>query len=187
MTALVGAVMSGYALSYFRADSSAQLRFSTTFWSLWLLLWSSLNALFVSADAFNLYVTLELVTLASVGLVSLKGDANAIRAAFQYLIYALTGSLAYLLGVSLLYAAHGTLDLELLGKAMSSDAVSVVAATAMTIGLLLKAALFPLHFWFTRRTQQCPGTGQCRAFRPGRKGFVLPGPAILGGRLSPMP
>src|SRR5690606_24522849 len=44
---------------------------STWFWPLSLFLVGSLNALFLSGDLFNLYVTLELVTLGAVGLVVL--------------------------------------------------------------------------------------------------------------------
>lgn len=116
------------------------------FWSAWFLLWSALNALFVTGDVFNLYVTLELMTLAAVALVAANGPA-ARPAAFNYLLWALAGSLAYLLGVGLLYAQQGTVDIGLLASRGRDEPVLRAAAVLMTLGLALKAALVPMHRW----------------------------------------
>src|SRR5690606_39162285 len=71
------------------------------FWPLFWFLWAALNGIWLSADLFNLYVGLELLGLAAVGLVALKGSAGALAAAMRYLLAALLGSLAYLIGVAL--------------------------------------------------------------------------------------
>ena len=63
---------------------------------------------------FNLYVGLELLTFAAVPLVCLDGRPETIAAALRYLLFALFGSVFYLLGVALLYGAYGTLDIILL-------------------------------------------------------------------------
>lgn len=68
MTAVVGLAVSIYALGYLH---SSQTR--GKFWTLWLWLWASMNALFLSGDVFNIYVTLELVGLAAVALTALSG------------------------------------------------------------------------------------------------------------------
>ncbi|BCR03578.1 NADH dehydrogenase [Desulfuromonas versatilis] len=141
MTALVGALVTFSARGYYRQGESG-----TLFWPLWLLLWAALNALFLAADAFNLYVTLELLALSAVPLAALPGGP-ALGAALRYLLTSLLGSLCYLLGVGLLYAAFATVDLELLGRAMVPIPAAKVALALMTVGLLLKTALFPLHFW----------------------------------------
>ncbi len=117
------------------------------FWALWLFLWAGLNALFLSADLFNIYVTLELSGLAAVGLVAVSGSLDAWRAAFRYLLFALLGSLLYLLGISLVYGAHGTLDIALLAARPVVPAVDACALGLMTGGLLIKVALFPAHLW----------------------------------------
>jgi formate hydrogenlyase subunit 3/multisubunit Na+/H+ antiporter MnhD subunit len=142
MTAVVGLAVSVYALGYLRG---APMR--GKFWALWLWLWAAMNALFLSGDVFNLYVTLELVGLAAVALTALSGGAAALTAAMRYLLVSLLGSLAYLMGVALLYGGYGVLDLAALGAAMEPDNVSRLAAALMTVGLLMKTALFPLHVW----------------------------------------
>lgn len=117
------------------------------FWPLTLFLWGSLNALCLSADLFNLYVTLELVTLAAVALVAVEGSRRALKAALGYLFAAWAASLFYLLGVGVVFAQSGTLDLGLLFLAPKADGALWLAGFLMMGALLLKAALFPLHFW----------------------------------------
>lgn len=142
VTALLGLALSIYSTAYFSDPAKA-----ARFWPLWWLLMTGLNALFLAADAFNIYVTLEIIGLAAVALVALEGSRAALVAALRYLFVGLLGSLFYLLGVALLYRAYGTLDLAQLAAAVEPTALSWSALTLVTAGLLLKTALLPLHFW----------------------------------------
>jgi len=139
------AVVSGLATLAAAADPPRRAA-PEAFWTAWFLLWCALNALVVSGDIFNLYVTLELLTLAAVALVASNGPA-AHRAALAYLLWALAGSLAYLAGVALLYARYGSVDLAVLAGVVLDETPTRVAAALMTLGLALKAALVPLHRW----------------------------------------
>ena len=127
------------------------------FWLLWLLLTGAMNALLLSADLFNLFVTLELVTLAAIGLLVIDRKPAALRAAVRYLILALLGSLFYLLGVALIYGQTGILDLYLVGQAREADGLTHTALILMTLGLLIKAAIFPLHGWLPAAHSNAPG------------------------------
>jgi formate hydrogenlyase subunit 3/multisubunit Na+/H+ antiporter MnhD subunit len=145
MTAAVGVAVSVYAAAYFR-DEHTERAF---FWPLWLLLWTALNALFLSADLFNLYVTLELLGFAAASLTALGGSAAALAGAIRYLLVSVLGSLSYLLGVALIYHACGTVDIALVAACIGDAPRPAVQAAvgAMIAGLLLKSALFPFHFW----------------------------------------
>ena len=140
-TAIVGLPITLYAGDYFRSRQQ-----HIRFWPLWLLLWAAMNMLYLSADLFNLYVTLELISLTAVVLVALAGQ-YAVRAAIRYLLINLLGSLCFLLAVALLYAAYGVLDIALLAERIQSTPLSRLALALMTVGLLLKSALFPFHIW----------------------------------------
>ena len=142
MTALVALATSVYAAAYFNKAADR-----ARFWPLWLLLWTSLNALLLSGDLFNLYVTLERLGLSAVALASLGGKTAAVQAALRYLLVGLLGSMMFLAGVSLIYAGYGTLDLSTLAGVVAAEPVAWTALALMTAGLLLKTALFPLHFW----------------------------------------
>jgi formate hydrogenlyase subunit 3/multisubunit Na+/H+ antiporter MnhD subunit len=92
-------------------------------------------------------VALELLTFAAVPLVCLDGRAETLQAALRYLLFALLGSILYLVGTALLYGSYATLDIVLLSRRVHMEPATLVAATLMTIGLFAKTALFPLHLW----------------------------------------
>lgn len=150
-TAAVGLGVSAHAFAYFRDQPGEPegegRRRRLLFWPLWLFLWGALQALFLTRDVFNAYVTLELIGLAAVALVALAGDAAALGAAARYLVLALLGSLAYLLGVGLLYAGAGTLDVDGLRAALRPGLLAAAAGALVLGGLAVKGALFPLHGW----------------------------------------
>ncbi|MBQ1782114.1 MAG: hypothetical protein II007_00515 [Gammaproteobacteria bacterium] len=146
MTALVCSAALIYGEYWFDGAKAEQGRqFRPLAW----LLWAGVNALLLADDLFNLYVTLELLTLLAAGLAALMATQAALTAALRYLMVALIASTAFLLGVALLYGATGTLALELISirVAANPQPVLVVAMALMVGGLALKAALFPLHGW----------------------------------------
>lgn len=146
LSAVVCGVGALYAFAYFAPQSDAAQEKSERFWPLWMFLWGGLNALFLSSDLFNLYVTLEVVGLAAVPLVAVAGAA-ALTAAMRYLLVSLLGSLCYLLGVGIVYAHLGTLHLPALASAGGGSLAIESALALMSAGLLMKMAVFPLHFW----------------------------------------
>ncbi len=155
VTAVVVLVAGLYARGLIACDGDREGCGNPAFWPLWFFFWGALNALYLSRDIFNLYVTLELLTLSAVPLIALAGT-RALFAGMRYLLVALLGSLAYLLGVALLYAVHGTLSLTLLGPAVQGGAPVFGAMALLTVGLVLKTALFPLHFWLPETYAQAP-------------------------------
>lgn len=144
LIAMVGLLMGLASLALLAEPDSRQDRY---LWSLWWLLWAALNALLLSRDLFNLYVTLELMSLAAVGLVSRSREDPYHVAALRYLMASLLGSLLYLLGVALLYGQFGRLDLLQLTAVIEDGPAARLAALAVTLGLLIKAAMVPLHGW----------------------------------------
>jgi formate hydrogenlyase subunit 3/multisubunit Na+/H+ antiporter MnhD subunit len=136
-----------------------ETRAPLVFWVLLLAIWSALNAVVLGGDLFNLYVALELLTFSAVPLVSLKGEKETLRAALRYLLFALVGSVLYLLGAALLYGAYGTLDIVLLSDRVRPEPVAWIAAVLMTMGLVAKTALFPLHLWLPPAHAGAPAAG----------------------------
>ncbi len=145
LTQCVALPLAVYASAYFKRDDPA----ATYFWPLVGFLLAGLNALFLSADLFNSYVTLELLGLAAVGLVAAGGGAQQIASALRYLFATLVGSGAYLLGVALIYGTYGTVSTVTLTPLIGAGAPDLVwiAGGLMVVGLMLKTALFPFHFW----------------------------------------
>ena len=126
---------------------SAEARAPFAFWILLMAIWGAMNLIFLGGDLFTLYVAIELLTFAAVPLVCLDGRAETLQAALRYLLFALLGSILYLVGTALLYGSYATLDIVLLSGRIHIEPATLVAATLMTIGLFAKTALFPLHLW----------------------------------------
>ncbi len=153
MTSFTALGITFYARGYFSFRITFPLRpgrherQERYFWPLWMILLAALNALFLSDDIFNLYVTLELISVSATSLAALSGKPAAQIAAFRYLLVSLLGSLMYLLGVVFIYKTYAVLDLNMLRTLVEPGPGIRVALALMSVGLLLKTALFPLHFW----------------------------------------
>jgi formate hydrogenlyase subunit 3/multisubunit Na+/H+ antiporter MnhD subunit len=146
--AIVICVIGVFAHEDFNARAQPlETRAPFAFWVLLMGIWSGMNMIFVGGDLFTLYVALELLTFAAVPLVCLDGRPETLQAALRYLLFALLGSVLYLVGAALLYGSYGTLDIVLLSRQARMAPATLVAAVLMTIGLFAKTALFPLHLW----------------------------------------
>ncbi len=116
----------------------------------WLLAVAGLSGILVSADAFNIFVFMEISSLASYILIAGGPSRRALPAVFKYLIAGTVGATFYLIGVGMVFMMTGTLnisDMELRLAEVGDTNVIIVAAGFITIGLALKAAVFPLHAW----------------------------------------
>ncbi len=105
----------------------------------------------LTGDLFNLFVAFELVAVTAF---VLTGYNAARRASLQGAInFAVSNSLAgmvVLLGVGLLYARTGSLNLAQIGDRVAghpADGLVVVAFALLIGGFLIKAAAVPFHFW----------------------------------------
>ena len=119
------------------------------FASVVLLLMAGLTGIVITGDLFNLFVFLEISSLAAYALVAI-GGGKATVSGFRYLILGTVGGSFYLLGVGFIYFMTGTLNMADAARLLPEvqDTTTVVAAVVLiTLGLGLKMALFPLHQW----------------------------------------
>jgi len=119
------------------------------FYTLALLVLLGLLGMVVSGDLFNVFVFLEVSSIASYALVASAGG-RALAAAFRYVVLGTVGASFYLLGVGFLYAATGTLnmaDVARLAAGVSASPLLAGGAVFVAVGLAIKMGLFPLHAW----------------------------------------
>jgi multicomponent Na+:H+ antiporter subunit D len=114
-----------------------------------LLLIAGLSGVVVTGDLFNLFVFLEIYSLASYALITLGGN-RATVASFRYLILGTVAGSFYLLGVGFIYFATGSLNMAdiagILPSLLGSPAI-ITGAILIVVGMAIKMALFPLHVW----------------------------------------
>lgn len=119
------------------------------FYCLFLLQVTGFLGIVITGDMFNLYVFLEIASLAGYALIAV-GEEGAPFASFNYLIFGTIGACFYLLGVGYLYINTGSLNMADLAKilpALYQSKVVLVAFAFFLVGVSLKMALFPLHVW----------------------------------------
>jgi multicomponent Na+:H+ antiporter subunit D len=129
------------------------------FYATYLLCLAGLLGVTITGDAFNLFVFLEISSLSSYVLISLGKDRRALYAAYQYLILGTIGATFYLIGVGLLYQVTGTLNMmDLAQRIEGQEGLRGVrvAFAFLTVGISLKLALFPLHFWLPNAYAYAP-------------------------------
>ncbi len=144
----IGAVVAPFArLSLEREIEPSHL---PRFYAAFLLCLSGLLGITVTGDVFNLFVFLEVSSLTSYTMVAMGQDRRALTAAYRYLIMGSIGATFIVIGVGLLYAMTGTLNMADLAERIpevASTRTVPVAFGFLTVGISLKLALFPLHLW----------------------------------------
>ena len=129
------------------------------FYCMFILCLTGLLGIAITGDAFNIFVFLEISSLSSYALIAMGSQRKALTASFQYLIMGTIGATFFLIGVGLLYMVTGTLNLADLQTRIPQiqDSRPLLAAFAfITVGLALKAALFPLHLWLPNAYAYAP-------------------------------
>src|SRR5690606_27894530 len=127
-------------------------RVGVHFHSLFQFLLMGLNGAFLTHDLFNLFVFFEVMLAASYGLLLHGYNIHRIRASMQFVAINLVASLLFLIGVALIYAHTGTLNMaDLASRVRELDATQLgllqVGMTTLLIVFLIKSAMWPLGFW----------------------------------------
>jgi multicomponent Na+:H+ antiporter subunit D len=143
MTAIVGVFAAAFATAEAREGHAAH----PAFWPVAMLLWGGLNLLFLAQDLFTIYLALELIAVTGAALVAVGGDRRTVLAAIRYFLAEFAASALFLLGMGWVWRAAGSVRLDVLPTIVASDAGARVGLALMTVGLLLKVPLVPLHFW----------------------------------------
>jgi multicomponent Na+:H+ antiporter subunit D len=129
------------------------------FYVLYLLSLSGLLGIVATADAFNVFVFLEISSLSAYALIALGKDRRALWASFQYLLMGTIGATFILIGIGLMYQMTGTLNMDDLAKRLPEVEQTRTVFTAFAfviVGICLKLAMFPLHLWLPNAYAYAP-------------------------------
>jgi multicomponent Na+:H+ antiporter subunit D len=155
----VGAVVMPYARKSVAQEVDSHRQ--AWFYTMYLLCLAGLLGITVTGDAFNVFVFMEISSLATYVLIALGRHRRGLLASYQYLIVGTIGATMYVIGVALLYLVTGSLNLadiaSRLGPASAEFSRPILAALAfLTVGVCLKLALFPLHVWLPNAYAYAP-------------------------------
>jgi multicomponent Na+:H+ antiporter subunit D len=119
--------------------------------SLFLLMVAGMNGVVLSGDIFNLFVFLEIASLASYALVGFGCGHEELEASFKYMVLGSIASVFILFAIALVYGNTGSLNMAVISKVIRESGelnAGLKFALAMFMaGFGLKAALVPFHAW----------------------------------------
>lgn len=116
------------------------------FYGLFCIMSAGLLGLFHAGDIFNIYVFIEITSISSYALVAFRRKSASLEAAIKYLIMGGFATSMILIGIAILYAQTGTLNIADMAIKINSAAAALPAALIFA-GLALKAGLVPFHAW----------------------------------------
>lgn len=132
-----------------------------SYYTLIFVLLFSMVGITLTNDLFNMYVFMEILSLTSCSIISIKRKKENYLASFRYLMLNTIGSLSVLLGIALLYMVTGHLNMIEASKAIGEvwqlyPTNILVAIGFMLTGMAIKAAVFPLHIWLPDAHSNAP-------------------------------
>jgi len=139
------------AAMLFSARYMEQYTAKAKYLSLFLLMVAGMNGVVLSGDIFNLFVFLEIASLASYALVGFGCEHEELEASFKYMVLGSVGSIFILFAVGLVYGNTGTLNMAYISQAIQNagrlNPGLGFALALFIVGFGLKAALVPFHAW----------------------------------------
>lgn len=150
LVAAMGVLSLIYGLPSIMREIAAEHQ--AAFFAAFMLCLAGLMGVAITGDAFNVFVFLEISSIATYVLVAMGSsvDRRALISSFNYLILGTIGATFFVIGIGFLYMTTGTLnmaDIAVQLQGRSDDRVVRAAFAFIFIGLGLKTAMFPLHTW----------------------------------------
>jgi multicomponent Na+:H+ antiporter subunit D len=137
----------GFVFSWHYFESAGAL-----FHALLLVLCGAVSGFLLTADLFNLFVFLELSTVAAVALTGFQsGSPGPLQGAWNFGVIGTIGAVCLLTGVALIYGRTGALNFAQAGASISgnADPLVVIAFAFIVCGVLVKDGVVPFHFWLS--------------------------------------
>lgn len=111
-----------------------------------LIALAALNGLILTGDLFNLFVFMEIASIAAIIITS---SNKKLIHSFNYMVIAIVGSSLYLLGLAFLYSQYGTLNMARMHELMAAGDASkaVIPIILIFVGLAVETKLLPFNGW----------------------------------------
>ena len=120
------------------------------FYTLFLLMLGGMNGVIITGDMFNLFVFLEIASVASYALVAFGIEHEELEASFKYMVMGVLASLFILLGIAIMYSYTSTLNMADMATVLAGGGLAKITtfvSVLFIVGFGLKAAVVPFHAW----------------------------------------
>lgn len=141
-----------YSGPYLSADTGQE-----KFFAMLVLMIAAIIGLGCATDIFNLWIWYEAMAVTSYLLVVFyRHQAASLEAGLKYLVQSASGSAIIVIGIALVLAKTGSLELAQIRTLATSSPLLTVAGILIIVGFGVKAALVPLHTWLPDAHSQAP-------------------------------
>jgi len=131
------------------------------FFTLFSLMVCGMNGMVLTGDIFNMFVFLEIASIASYALVGFGTEAEELEASFKYAVMGSVASSFILLGIAFLYGFTSTLNMADMARILSYKQNMYIinfVSVLFLMGFGLKAALVPFHAWLPDAHPSAPAS-----------------------------
>ncbi len=133
-----------YSWRYFKAVGAI-------YHALLLVFLAGMAGFCLTGDLFNMFVFFELMGVAAYALTGYKiEEEKSLEGALNFAVVNSLGAFLILIGIALVYARTGALNLAQIGRELSGrppDGLVVASLVLIVSGLAVKGAIVPFHFW----------------------------------------
>lgn len=117
-------------------------------------------SVFCLLDLFLFYVFFESVLIPMFFIIGIFGSRERkIRAAYQFFLYTLLGSVLMLLGILMIYSQTGTTQVELLYTAEFTEISQIILWLSFFASFAVKVPMVPVHIWLPEAHVEAPTAG----------------------------
>ncbi|MHC3130344.1 MAG: NADH:ubiquinone oxidoreductase [Candidatus Bathyarchaeota archaeon] len=136
-----------YSLSFMKGETG-----QNRFYTLLLLLVAGMFGMVLTGDLFNLFVFLEIASIAGAALAAFRTRfADTAEGGFKYLVISSIAALMVLFAIGLFYAQYNLINIGALAHVMQYTMLDKIALVLLVMAFMMKLAGVPLHMW-------CPDT-----------------------------
>jgi NADH-quinone oxidoreductase subunit M len=168
---LLMVLLTSIVIPFALVATNKEIENAKLFYALYLFLQTGLYGTFTALNFFHWFIFWELSLVPAFFLIKLWGGSERTRAAYQFFVYTLVGSVAMLLAFLAIFSATGIFDFIQLAEAarsgdlasavainFSSDKIMFVLFLGMLLGFAVKVPLFPFHTWLPATYAEAPSS-----------------------------
>lgn len=149
------------AVTVYSVGYAKQFTDNWKYYALLMIAAAGVNGVVLTGDLFNLFVFLEIASIATYALVAFTLDDEALEGAFKYAVQGAIASSFILLGMAVLYSYTSTLNMADMALVISVRAPAKIipfVSALFVMGFGLKAAFAPFHAWMPDAYTKAPVT-----------------------------